>query len=37
MRTFLLETAQQAVAQCDFVLVGGLTGTGKTDVLAPAG
>ncbi|MFB4394621.1 MULTISPECIES: tRNA 2-selenouridine(34) synthase MnmH [unclassified Pseudomonas] len=33
MRTFLLETTQQAVAQCDFVLVGGLTGTGKTDVL----
>jgi tRNA 2-selenouridine synthase len=34
MRTFLLETTQQAVAQCDFVLVGGLTGTGKTEVLA---
>jgi len=33
MRTFLLETTQQAVAQCDFVLLGGLTGTGKTDVL----
>ena len=33
MRTFLLETTQQAVEQCDFVLVGGLTGTGKTDVL----
>ncbi|QXH46088.1 tRNA 2-selenouridine(34) synthase MnmH [Pseudomonas xanthosomatis] len=33
MRTLLLETTQQAVAQCDFVLVGGLTGTGKTDVL----
>ncbi|MFH0192423.1 tRNA 2-selenouridine(34) synthase MnmH [Pseudomonas sp. PsB] len=33
MRHFLLETTQQAVAQCDFVLVGGLTGTGKTDVL----
>ncbi|MDF0730235.1 tRNA 2-selenouridine(34) synthase MnmH [Pseudomonas entomophila] len=33
MRTFLLETTQQAVQQCDFVLVGGLTGTGKTDVL----
>lgn len=33
MRTFLLETTQLAVAQCDFVLVGGLTGTGKTDVL----
>ncbi|MDS9588947.1 MULTISPECIES: tRNA 2-selenouridine(34) synthase MnmH [unclassified Pseudomonas] len=33
MRHFLLETTQQAVAQCDFVIVGGLTGTGKTDVL----
>ncbi len=33
LRTFLLETTQQAVEQCDFVLVGGLTGTGKTDVL----
>ncbi|TFF42218.1 tRNA 2-selenouridine(34) synthase MnmH [Pseudomonas sp. RIT623] len=33
MRTLLLETTQQAVEQCDFVLVGGLTGTGKTDVL----
>jgi tRNA 2-selenouridine synthase len=29
---FLLETTQQAVEQCDFVLLG-LTGTGKTDVL----
>ncbi|NWL78853.1 tRNA 2-selenouridine(34) synthase MnmH [Pseudomonas taiwanensis] len=34
MRTFLLETTQDAVTQCDFVLVGGLTGTGKTDVIA---
>ncbi|MDH0302784.1 MULTISPECIES: tRNA 2-selenouridine(34) synthase MnmH [unclassified Pseudomonas] len=33
MRTLLLETTQQAVGECDFVLVGGLTGTGKTDVL----
>lgn len=33
LRTFLLETTQQAVDQCNFVLVGGLTGTGKTDVL----
>ncbi|MDH1573410.1 MULTISPECIES: tRNA 2-selenouridine(34) synthase MnmH [Pseudomonas] len=33
LRTFLLDTTQQAVEQCDFVLVGGLTGTGKTDVL----
>lgn len=34
MRTFLLETVDQAVAQCDFVLLGGMTGTGKTEVLA---
>lgn len=34
MRTFLLETTQQAVEQGDFVLVGGLTGTGKTEVIA---
>ncbi|WP_028631611.1 tRNA 2-selenouridine(34) synthase MnmH [Pseudomonas parafulva] len=33
LRTYLLETTQQAVAQCGFVLLGGLTGTGKTDVL----
>lgn len=37
MRTFLLETTQEAVEQCDFVLVGGLTGTGKTDVIALLG
>ncbi|OWJ95020.1 tRNA 2-selenouridine(34) synthase MnmH [Pseudomonas sp. A46] len=34
LRAFLVETTQQAVEQCDFVLVGGLTGTGKTDVVA---
>ncbi len=34
MRGFLLETTEQALAQCDFVIVGGLTGTGKTEVLA---
>ncbi|WP_327439711.1 tRNA 2-selenouridine(34) synthase MnmH [Pseudomonas donghuensis] len=33
MRTFLIETTRQAVAECDFVLIGGLTGTGKTEVL----
>jgi len=33
MRSFLLETVDQAVAQCDFVLLGGMTGTGKTEVL----
>ncbi|NBF11817.1 tRNA 2-selenouridine(34) synthase MnmH [Pseudomonas sp. Fl4BN1] len=33
MRTFLLETIEQALQQCDFVLLGGMTGTGKTEVL----
>ena len=33
MRSFLLETIEQAVTGCDFVVVGGMTGTGKTDVL----
>ncbi|HEX8590426.1 tRNA 2-selenouridine(34) synthase MnmH [Pseudomonas sp.] len=33
MRSFLIEVTDQAVAQCDFVLVGGLTGSGKTEVL----
>ncbi|CAD5106244.1 tRNA 2-selenouridine(34) synthase MnmH [Zestomonas carbonaria] len=34
LRNFLLETTRQAVEQCDFVLVGGLTGCGKTEVIA---
>ena len=34
MRTFLLETTEQAVQQCQFVLVAGMTGTGKTEVIA---
>jgi tRNA 2-selenouridine synthase len=34
MRTFLLDTTEQALAQCSFVILGGLTGTGKTEVLA---
>ena len=33
MRSFLLDTTQEASMQCDFVVIGGLTGTGKTDVL----
>jgi tRNA 2-selenouridine synthase len=33
LRNFLIGTIEQAVAQCDFVLIGGLTGTGKTEVL----
>lgn len=34
MRSFLLDTLEQAVEQCRFVVLGGMTGTGKTDVLA---
>ncbi|KTS97116.1 tRNA 2-selenouridine synthase [Pseudomonas oryzihabitans] len=34
MRTFLIETLQQALAECRFVIVGGMTGTGKTEVVA---
>lgn len=34
MREFLLKTIEQAVEQCGFVVLGGMTGTGKTDVLA---
>ena len=34
MRHFLLEIIEHASAQDDFVLVGGMTGTGKTEVLA---
>jgi tRNA 2-selenouridine synthase len=34
MRGFLLQTTQEAAAQCDFHVLGGLTGTGKTEVLA---
>ena len=33
MRSFLLDTLEQAIGQCDFVLLGGMTGTGKTEVL----
>lgn len=33
MRTYLIEVTEHAVAECDFVLVGGLTGSGKTEVL----
>lgn len=37
MRNFLLDTLEQAVSHLDFVLVGGMTGTGKTEVLARLG
>ena len=33
MRSFLIEVTEQAVAECDLVLIGGLTGSGKTEVL----
>ncbi|MBP6019141.1 MAG: tRNA 2-selenouridine(34) synthase MnmH [Burkholderiaceae bacterium] len=33
MRNFLIATTDAAVAECDFVLVGGLTGSGKTELL----
>ena len=33
MRGFLLHTLEQAMAECSFVVLGGMTGTGKTDVL----
>ena len=33
MRTWLLEALEKALATCRFVVVGGLTGSGKTDVL----
>ncbi|MBA1275138.1 tRNA 2-selenouridine(34) synthase MnmH [Stutzerimonas azotifigens] len=34
MRAFLMETLDSALAECQFLLVGGLTGTGKTEVIA---
>lgn len=34
MRSFLIDTLDSAVAECDFVVVGGMTGTGKTEVVA---
>jgi tRNA 2-selenouridine synthase len=33
MRSFLLDTTEQALAECGFQVLGGMTGTGKTDVL----
>ncbi|RMP21839.1 tRNA 2-selenouridine synthase [Pseudomonas amygdali pv. lachrymans] len=33
MRTFLLDTLHEAVSECDIVVLGGMTGTGKTEVL----
>jgi len=34
MRGFLLQTLDSAVAECGFTILGGMTGTGKTEVLA---
>ncbi|WP_440110227.1 tRNA 2-selenouridine(34) synthase MnmH [Acidovorax sp. BL-A-41-H1] len=34
MRSFLLETTQAAAQECDFVVLSGSTGTGKTEVIA---
>jgi tRNA 2-selenouridine synthase len=34
MRTFLLDTLHAAINECGFVVLGGMTGTGKTEVLA---
>ncbi len=34
LRTFLLETTRQALMECGFTVVGGMTGTGKTEVIA---
>jgi len=33
MRSFLIEEIESAVRECHFTLVGGMTGTGKTEVL----
>lgn len=34
MRGFLVDTVERATEECRFVLIGGLTGTGKTEVVA---
>ncbi len=34
IRHFLIDTLDSAVAECGFVVVGGMTGTGKTEVVA---
>jgi tRNA 2-selenouridine synthase len=34
LRTFLMEQTEHSVATCDFVCLGGMTGIGKTQVLA---
>lgn len=34
MRNYLIQTLESAIAQCNFILLGGLTGSGKTELLA---
>src|SRR3546814_15521167 len=34
MRNFLIQTTTAAIEECNFILVGGLTGSGKTELLA---
>lgn len=34
LRSFLLDSLESAVSECELVLLGGLTGSGKTEVLA---
>ncbi len=34
MRSFLMECTEKTIAECEFLVLGGLTGTGKTEVLA---
>lgn len=34
MRNFLLQTLEAALTECQFLVVGGMTGTGKTEVIA---
>lgn len=34
LRSFLIETTEAAAAECGFVVLSGLTGTGKTEVIA---
>ena len=37
MRRFLIDTLDRAIAECPLLLVAGLTGTGKTEVIAALG
>jgi tRNA 2-selenouridine synthase len=37
MRSFLIQTLDDALAECQFLIVGGMTGTGKTEVVTRFG